>query len=142
MPVGEGGDNFSAGQRQLLCLARALLHKPRILVLDEATANVDHETDAAIQRIIAEQHGMSVLSIAHRLQTVIAYDRIYVIDSGQVVESGAPLALLEQYIQADADMAIALRQQSPFYRMIHEMDSAAVESLLALARAGGRQRHE
>ncbi|KAI7828424.1 P-loop containing nucleoside triphosphate hydrolase protein, partial [Kickxella alabastrina] len=91
MAIGEGGDGLSVGQRQLLCLARVLLRRPRILVLDEATANVDHETDAAIQRVVLSRaQGMTVISIAHRLQTIINYDKVFVVDDGRVVESGTP----------------------------------------------------
>ncbi|KAJ2626891.1 hypothetical protein IW137_005803 [Coemansia sp. RSA 1287] len=133
--VGEGGENFSAGQRQLLCLARALLRKPKILVLDEATANVDHETDAAIQRAISlTGQDMTVISIAHRLQTVVTYDKIFVVDDGRIVESGTPLSLLEQYTYSASSFENTITaSQSPFYGMIREMNSAAVESLLAQA---------
>ncbi|KAJ2771619.1 hypothetical protein IWQ56_001711 [Coemansia nantahalensis] len=132
MPVGESGDNFSSGQRQLLCLARALVRRPRILVLDEATASVDYETDAAIQRIISSSEwDMTVVSIAHRLQTVMSYDRIYVVDNGHVVETGTPSSLLEQ-CALPADAAIA-RPDTAFYRMFREMDRRAVARMLAQA---------
>ncbi|KAI8576229.1 hypothetical protein K450DRAFT_192932 [Umbelopsis ramanniana AG] len=94
-PVSQGGLNFSQGQRQLLCLARALLQRRRILVMDEATASVDFRTDEKIQRTIAQEFkDCTILCIAHRLLTVVEYDRILVLDQGQVVEFANPYELL------------------------------------------------
>ncbi|CAM4781960.1 unnamed protein product [Rotaria magnacalcarata] len=93
--VNESGSNLSVGQKQLVCLARAILKKSRILVIDEATANVDNATDELIQRAIREQFkNCTVLTVAHRLRTVIDSDRIMVLGSGNILEFDTPQALL------------------------------------------------
>eukprot|EP01135_Chromosphaera_perkinsii_P003203 Nk52_evm10s238 gene=Nk52_evmTU10s238 len=93
--VEENGDNMSVGQRQLLCLARAIVKKTKILIMDEATANVDVETDDLIQKtIMSEFADCTVLTIAHRLKTIIDYDRVLVLDKGYVAEYDTPRNLL------------------------------------------------
>ncbi|PKY05985.1 P-loop containing nucleoside triphosphate hydrolase protein [Aspergillus campestris IBT 28561] len=95
--VSEGGSNLSQGERQLLCLARAIVSQPKIMILDEATSAVDMETDALIQRSIRTEFGRrasSLLVIAHRLSTIADFDRILVMDAGKAVEFGPPRKLL------------------------------------------------
>ncbi len=95
--ISEGGLNLSQGQRQLLCLARAIVSRPRVMVLDEATSAVDMHTDGLIQRSIREEFTDSTLIvIAHRLSTIADFDRILVLSDGQVAEFGTPKELWEK----------------------------------------------
>lgn len=106
-PVDPSGANFSVGQRQLICLARAFLVKSRILVLDEATAAMDLATDALIQAAIRTHFSeRTILTIAHRIDTIIASDKILVMGAGQVLEYDAPQKLLED-------------PASAFYQLVH-----------------------
>ncbi|GAA5817685.1 hypothetical protein MFLAVUS_011236 [Mucor flavus] len=118
--VSEGGLNFSQGQRQLICLARALLKRSTVVFMDEATASVDFETDEAIQKTIASEFvDSTILCIAHRLRTVIEYDRILVLDQGEIAEFASPLELLN-------------RPNSIFHKMCE--NSGEYEGLVALAK--------
>ena len=95
--VGERGNRLSVGQRQLICFARMLLKDPPILILDEATANVDTRTESIIQKALAGiLDGRTCIIIAHRLSTITFADRIVVLDEGEIVESGNHQELLEQ----------------------------------------------
>ncbi|KAI8638609.1 P-loop containing nucleoside triphosphate hydrolase protein [Parasitella parasitica] len=119
--VSEGGKNFSQGQRQLLCLARALLKRSKVVVMDEATASVDFETDKAIQKTITtEFKDSTILCIAHRLNTVIEYDRIIVLDQGEIIEFANPLELLRD-------------ENSAFHKMCR--NSGEFTALFELAKA-------
>ncbi|KAL5522541.1 hypothetical protein ACEPAG_8557 [Sanghuangporus baumii] len=93
--ISEGGDNLSAGQKQLLCLARAILKRSKLLVMDEVTAGVDYATDELIGKTITNEFADStIFTIAHRLRTVIGYSRVMVLDQGRIVEFDRPAALL------------------------------------------------
>ncbi|EDV94851.1 probable multidrug resistance-associated protein lethal(2)03659 [Drosophila grimshawi] len=120
--ISEGGNNFSVGQRQLVCLARAILRENRILVMDEATANVDPQTDALIQTTIRNKfRECTVLTIAHRLNTIMDSDKVIVMDAGQMVEFGSPYELLTQ-----CDSKI-------FHGMVMETGQNSFDSLLKVA---------
>ncbi|KAL4938914.1 P-loop containing nucleoside triphosphate hydrolase protein [Aspergillus oleicola] len=112
-PVTEGGENLSHGQRQLLCLARAMVRQPKIMILDEATASVDKDTDRLIQRSLRSAQGLrqtTLLIIAHRLNTIVDVDTVLVLDAGKIVETGTPRELL-------------LREQGYFRGMVeHDPD--------------------
>ncbi|XP_078610721.1 ATP-binding cassette sub-family C member 9-like isoform X2 [Branchiostoma floridae x Branchiostoma japonicum] len=95
--VSDGGENFSVGQRQLFCLARAFVRKCRILIMDEATASIDMETDSTLQNVIQTAFkDRTVITIAHRIATILSSDRILVLDQGKVVENDSPDKLLTQ----------------------------------------------
>ena len=96
-PIASGGSNLSQGQKQLLCLARAILSRPKVLLLDEATSAVDMSTDKLIQRSIRDEFtNTTLLVIAHRLSTVADFDRILVMKDGKNAEFGTPRELLEK----------------------------------------------
>ena len=118
--LSEGGSNLSVGQRQLLCLARALLKNNKILVLDEATANVDQETDTQIQKTIKERfNDCTVITVAHRLNTVIHMDKVLVMDAGRLVEFDTPFNLLQDNRGLFYEM---VKQTGPeFEAMLHSM---------------------
>lgn len=121
--VSEGGSNFSVGQKQLLCLARAIVRKCKILVLDEATANVDNKTDELIQFTIKRKFSdCTVLTIAHRLHTVMDSDRVLVMDSGRAVEFDRPHKLLQ-----NAD--------GMFYNLVQQTGLGMAETLKEMARS-------
>ncbi|KAF6161018.1 hypothetical protein GIB67_007659 [Kingdonia uniflora] len=118
--VSEAGENFSVGQRQLLSLARALLRRSKILVLDEATAAVDVRTDSLIQKTIREEFkSCTILIIAHRLNTIIDCDRVLLLDAGQVLEFDTPEDLL-------------LNERSSFSMMVQSTGSTNAEYLKSL----------
>jgi ATP-binding cassette subfamily B protein len=96
-PVHERGSSLSAGERQLLALARAFLAQPRVLVLDEATSNLDLRSEATIERALdTVLRGRTAVIIAHRLATAMRCDRIAVVEDGQIVELGSPKDLVAQ----------------------------------------------
>ncbi|XP_013195016.2 ATP-binding cassette sub-family C member 4 [Amyelois transitella] len=119
--VSSGGSNFSAGQRQLLCLARAALARNKLLVLDEATANVDPNTDALIQKSIRKHFSeCTVVTVAHRLHTVADADRVIVMEAGQIVECGHPHELLQN-------------AEGHFTKMVNQLGPASEQSLRDVA---------
>ena len=119
--LSEGGGNLSVGQRQLICLARALLRRNKILVLDEATANVDHHTDSLIQQTIRNNFDdCTVITIAHRLNTIIDSDRILVLDAGRVAQFDTPNNLLQD-------------SNGIFYNLIEQTGPQMAEKLKTIA---------
>ena len=112
--VFENGSNFSVGERQLLCLARALLRKSKILILDEATAAIDLETEKIVQEIIDRMFSQcTIITIAHRLSTVINSDRIMVLDQGKIVELDEPQKLFNDKSSAFSTMLNSFKAHIP-----------------------------
>ncbi|XP_011164281.1 probable multidrug resistance-associated protein lethal(2)03659 [Solenopsis invicta] len=114
--VSDEGSNFSVGQKQLLCLARAIIKNNRIMVLDEATANIDPYTDSLIQKTVRTKFiNCTVFTIAHRLNTIMDSDRIFVMDAGHLVEFDHPYLLLQR--------------KGHFYNMVQQTGTAMAENL-------------
>lgn len=120
------GENFSHGQRQVLSVCRALVRRSKLMLLDEATASMDYETDQGIQTILreeldasnAETQGRTLVTIAHRLRTIVDYDKVVVLSAGQVIEVGSPADLY--------------RAQGQFYEMVrHSGEGNDLERLLS-----------
>ncbi|VEN61107.1 unnamed protein product [Callosobruchus maculatus] len=129
-PVTEGGGNLSVGQRQLVCLARAILRNNKILVMDEATSNVDPQTDALIQKTIRKTfHDCTVLTIAHRLHTVMDSDKILVMDAGRSVEFDHPHLLLQD-------------EESIFYSLVRQTGKTTAEALQKIAEENYKNRQD
>ncbi|KAL0112749.1 hypothetical protein PUN28_012191 [Cardiocondyla obscurior] len=118
--VSDEGSNFSVGQKQLLCLARAIIKNNRIMVLDEATANIDLYTDSLIQKTVRTKFlNCTVFTIAHRLNTIMDSDRIFVMDAGRLVEIDHPYILLQK--------------KGYFYNMVQQTGTAMTENLIDIA---------
>ena len=95
--IKENGDNLSAGEKQLICMARAMIRKSKIIIMDEATSSIDYNTEQLIQKVILNNlKDSTVLTIAHRIKTILEYDRILVLEKGQLVEQGSPKELIEK----------------------------------------------
>jgi len=125
-PVKENGSNFSQGQRQLIALARALVRRSKIIIMDEATASVDFETDLKIQKTIREEMADStIVTIAHRIRTIADFDRVVVMQQGEIVEYDRPWVLMNQ-------------EQSQFRQLCEQ--STELDALLAIAEAAEQTR--
>ncbi|KAI9222316.1 P-loop containing nucleoside triphosphate hydrolase protein [Blastocladiella britannica] len=137
--VDYGGANFSSGQRQLLSLARALLRNAKVLVCDEATANIDVRSDAVIQRALKTEvpRDTLVITVAHRLGTIADYDRVLVIESGRVAESGHPHELLTMGDKPNdtvrADTGAFIRGTGMFKSMVNELGPESAQQMAEVA---------
>ena len=118
-PVNEGGENFSQGERSQLCLARAMLKEAKVLVMDEATASIDLETDALIQQSLRDEFSCTILTIAHRLITIVDYDKVLVLDAGKVVEFDTPASLLRK--EGGAFRALVAETGETNAALLHQM---------------------
>lgn len=128
--MSEANQVFSVGQKQLICLARAIIGNKKIVVLDEATANLDMRTDELIQITIKERFKQStVITIAHRLNTVADYDKIIVVQDGKVLEMGSPFELLCEN-KSDTDIT----RNTSFANLVKNTGVENAKSILSLAR--------
>jgi ABC-type multidrug transport system fused ATPase/permease subunit len=132
--VTDGGANVSAGERQLICLARALLRDARIYIADEATANVDSAADASIQAVLRESlAGRTVILVAHRLHTIMDADRVLVLDGGEVAEYDTPLALLGLAARSEGIPSHKSHRPGTFSALVAGAGAAAASVLVDIA---------
>jgi ATP-binding cassette subfamily C (CFTR/MRP) protein 4 len=121
---------FSAGQKQLVCLARVILKKKKIMIFDEATANVDYTTDNLVQARISEQfRDCTVITVAHRLTTIAHYDKIMLLEKGQMIEFDHPYVLLVRKI---GDKSIT-RTDGLFAQMVLKNEADVAEKIFRIA---------
>jgi len=117
MPIEANGTNLSSGEKQLICICRAILRNAKIVILDEATANIDVVTEQKIQRLIAtEFEGCTVITIAHRLNTIMQSDKVMVLSFGRIIEFDEPATL-------------AARPNSEFAHLLKELEKEESEQL-------------
>ncbi|KUI63825.1 ATP-dependent bile acid permease [Cytospora mali] len=133
-PVTESGSNLSQGQRQLLCLARAMLKSPTVLLMDEATASIDYATDSKIQETIRELENSTIITVAHRLQTIVDYDKVLVLDKGSIVEFDHPFQLMKKkdgqfrsMCEMSGDWDVLEKQAKKAWKSKHELVDVEVE---------------
>jgi ABC-type multidrug transport system fused ATPase/permease subunit len=122
-PIAKSGNNLSQGQRQLVCLARAMLCNPSVLVMDEAIASIDYATDSRIHETIRKLSGTNI-TITHRLQTIIDYDRVLVLDKGKVVEYDHPRELIQKENGIFRGMCESSGEFDSLYRSAHKVGLA------------------
>jgi len=133
-----GSAVFSAGQKQLVCLARAILKKSNVLIMDEATANMDYDTDNHVQKKIEERFAHATqFTIAHRLQTIANYDKVLVLDRGRRVEFDEPYKLLVKTI-GDNELT---NVEGHFSTMVQNTGPISSKKIFAIAREAYFKRH-
>lgn len=139
-PVASSGSNFSQGQRQLIGLARALVRSSRIIIMDEATASLDNESDELVQKVIREEFsGCTNLTVAHRLDTIIDFDRILVLRTGRVAEFDKPAVLLDRKDSAFRDMVEATGRFDELYERARKADRASQQQQQRFQDARGQR---